>query len=60
VAVLIDELVPEKIAETINNLMTDEVLYQKLKANCMIARQELNWQQEEKKLVSFYQTVFSN
>jgi glycosyltransferase involved in cell wall biosynthesis len=58
VAVLIDELIPEKIAETINNLLTNETLHSKLKANCLKARQELNWQHEEKKLISFYQSVF--
>jgi len=60
VAVLINDLAPKKIADAINNLLTNEVLHSKLKANCLIARQELNWQQEEKKLISFYQSVFDN
>ena len=59
VAVLIDDLAPKKIAESINNLLTDEVLYNKLKSNCLKARQVLNWQHEEKKLLSFYQSVFA-
>jgi glycosyltransferase involved in cell wall biosynthesis len=58
VAVLIDELIPKKIADVINNLLTDEVLHAKLKSNCLKARLELNWQHEEKKLLSFYQSVF--
>ena len=59
VAVLIDELAPKRIADAINNLLTDEVLHSKLKANCLEARQELNWQHEEKKLLSFYQSIFT-
>ncbi len=60
VAVLINDLAPERIAFAINSLLTDEVLLGKLKDNCLKARQELNWQQEEKKLLAFYQSVFAN
>jgi glycosyltransferase involved in cell wall biosynthesis len=59
VAVLIDDLAPKRIAEAINNLMTDAVLYIRLKENCMKARFELSWQNEEKKLLHFYQQVFN-
>lgn len=58
VAVLIDEPVPERIAAEINNLARNDVLYQRLRVNCLKARQVLNWQQEEKKLLDFYQMVF--
>ena len=57
VAVLIDGLHPEKISAAINNLLNDEVLYFKLNQNCLQARQILNWQQEEKKLLSFYKSI---
>jgi glycosyltransferase involved in cell wall biosynthesis len=60
VAILIDDLVPEKIADAINNLLNDDVLHSRLKANCLKARQELNWQHEEIKLLSFYKSVFYN
>ncbi len=60
VAVLIDDLNPKKIAEEINNLLADGALYNRLKNNCMKARQELNWQHEENKLLDFYKSVFSN
>ncbi|MFI5132814.1 MAG: glycosyltransferase [Chitinophagales bacterium] len=60
VAVLIDDLSPERIAETLNNLLADDVLYKRLKENCLKARLELNWQHEEKKLVSFYKSVFNS
>ncbi len=60
VAVLIDNLAPKRIAEAINNLMLDDVLYNRLRENCLLARKELNWQQEEKKLLDFYQSLFKN
>ena len=58
VAVLLDTTDPKRIAEEINNLASNDVLYQRLRENCLKARQVLNWQQEEKKLLEFYQTVF--
>ncbi|MEO6611117.1 MAG: glycosyltransferase [Chitinophagaceae bacterium] len=59
VAVLISTHEPKRIAEAINNLLTDDVLLERLKQNCLLARKELNWQQEEKKLLAFYQFLFS-
>lgn len=59
VAVLIDDLAPEKIADAINNLLNDDVLHSRLKDNCLKARQELNWQHEEKKVLSFYKSAFA-
>lgn len=58
VAVLLDDISPERIAEAVNNLLHNAVLYQRLRQNCLQARQLLNWQQEEKKLLDFYQSVF--
>lgn len=60
VAVLLDNLAPERIAAALNNLIEDTVLYMKLKKNCLRARQELHWGNEEKKLISFYQSVFAS
>lgn len=60
VAVLIDDLDPKRIATAINNLLEDVVLHKRLKENCLKARLELNWQNEEKKLLSFYQSVFAS
>jgi glycosyltransferase involved in cell wall biosynthesis len=59
VAVLIDDLNPERIAGAVNNLLHNTVTYQRLRQNCLKARQVLNWQQEEKKLLDFYQSVFN-
>ncbi len=60
VAVLIDDLAPKRVAHAINNLLIDDVLHKRLMENCLKARQELNWQQEEKKLLSFYQSIFEH
>lgn len=59
VAVLINTLEPERIAEIINNLLADTVLHSKLNENCRLARKKINWQQEEKKLLAMYQSVFN-
>ena len=59
VAVLVNNIEPKTIADSINNLMADTVLLKELRQNCIEARQELNWQNEEKKLISFYQNIFS-
>jgi glycosyltransferase involved in cell wall biosynthesis len=58
VALLLDEISPQNIADAINNLLSNGVLYKKLQKNCAVARLHLNWQEEEKKLVEFYQSVF--
>jgi glycosyltransferase involved in cell wall biosynthesis len=58
VAVLVDDLAPERIALAINNLLDDDVLYMRMRENCLKARLVLNWQEEEKKLVAFYQHIF--
>jgi glycosyltransferase involved in cell wall biosynthesis len=54
IALLINDLSPETISQKLNNLLSNDVLYQELKSNCMKAREIYNWQQEEKKLIHFY------
>ncbi len=60
VAVLIDDNHPEIIAKAVNNLLSDDVLYNRLWENCLKARNALNWEIEEKKLVAFYKKVFGD
>ena len=57
IAVLISDLTPENIARQINILLEDESLYKRLQQNCMRAREIFNWQNEEKKLISFYKNI---
>lgn len=59
VAVLLNNIEPKTIADSINNLLADNVLLEQLKGSCIKAREVLNWQNEEKKLISFYQNIFS-
>ncbi len=57
VAILLDELTPENIANAINKLLTDSELYNRLKANAIAASKEYQWQNEEKKLISLYNSL---
>lgn len=54
VALLIDTLDVDTIAAAINRLLHDGPLHQRLAENCFHARETLNWQAEEKKLLAFY------
>lgn len=57
VAVLIDDLSPGSIAAALNRLLKDDHLYATLQNNCLKARSELNWQEEEKTLSCLYKTL---
>lgn len=58
VALLVNDLSPENLAQQLNNLIHNEVVYKQLRENCTLAKEKWNWQQEEKVLISFYQRVF--
>ncbi len=58
VAVLLNDLKIETIAETINTVMQDDQLLETLQMNCLKAREVYNWNAEEEKLVSFYNRIF--
>lgn len=58
VAVLINDLHPETIARELNELLNNKNLYDHLQQNCLKAREAINWQQEEKKLLEFYKNIF--
>ncbi|HEX5024295.1 MAG TPA: glycosyltransferase [Agriterribacter sp.] len=57
VAVLIDELSVSAVAEAINALLQDKLLYEKLQHNCLVARSTYNWQHEGNKLIAFYKKL---
>jgi glycosyltransferase involved in cell wall biosynthesis len=57
IGIVIDELTVEKIEAAIEKLLADEMLYKKLQQNCLIAREELCWENEEQKLVDIYRTL---
>jgi hypothetical protein len=37
--------------------LKDKKKYDEFKENCLVCRLELNWQNEEKKLISFYERL---
>lgn len=57
IAVLLDDLSPEAIAQRLNALLNDQPLYDLLQRNCLEAREVFNWQEEEKKLLAFYRQI---
>ncbi len=50
-------LTPAAIVVAVNNLIQQPILYAQLVQNCYRARLELHWQNEEKKLLAFYQKL---
>ncbi len=58
VAVLVNDIGVENIANAINSLLNDEELYKKLRTNCIAASYVFNWQNEEEKLLEFYTSFF--
>jgi glycosyltransferase involved in cell wall biosynthesis len=59
VAVLLKDTSEQNIANAVNDILDDDTLYRRLQQNCIKAREFYNWQQEEKKLLSFYQEITS-
>ncbi|MGL6268793.1 MAG: glycosyltransferase [Chitinophagaceae bacterium] len=59
IALLIIDHSPINIAGLLNNLIENEVLYKKLEDNCLSASSNLNWENEEKVLLAFYQKILN-
>lgn len=57
--VLIENLDINLLAHSINTLLTDKELYLKIQGNCLVAREVLNWEKEEIKLIEFYRKILS-
>ncbi len=57
IAVLVDDVESPTIANALNNLLQNEKNWTALHENCKIAARELNWQNEEKKLIAFYKNI---
>ncbi|HEV2832595.1 MAG TPA: glycosyltransferase [Hanamia sp.] len=57
IALLIKELTIKNIADAINELLNNETEYQRLKQNCVSAREHFTWQKEEQKLIAFYKKI---
>ncbi len=57
IAVLTNDTSSGNLSTLLNNLLSNEVLYRKLKSNCQRAREYYNWQNEQKDLVQFYRKL---
>ncbi len=57
IAHLIDEPTTEKIAEGLNFLLSNDTYYATLQQNCLTARKQYCWQEEEKTLLKVYEDI---
>jgi glycosyltransferase involved in cell wall biosynthesis len=60
VAVLVKTVEPSEVTDSLNLLLNNTVLYDKLRHNCIAAKETFTWQQEEEQLVSFYNKIFAD
>lgn len=57
IALLINDIEPRTISQALNNLLTDDVLYNRLRQECPKAAKVLNWENESIKLIEFYSSL---
>jgi glycosyltransferase involved in cell wall biosynthesis len=57
IAVLIDNIEPENISTSLNKLLVDKDLCNKLSENALKAREHANWQAQEKVLIGIYNNL---
>jgi glycosyltransferase involved in cell wall biosynthesis len=57
VAYMINDTSAQTIAVALNNLLSDDVLYDTLRLNCLQARTVLNWENEKQYLLDFYRML---
>ncbi|MDZ4844067.1 MAG: glycosyltransferase [Chitinophagales bacterium] len=54
VSLLLKDLSAQAIVEAVYSLKENPALYEQLRKNCIEAREELNWEREEQKLLNLY------
>jgi glycosyltransferase involved in cell wall biosynthesis len=54
IAILIDKTDKHLLIQAVNRLLNDKTEYEKIKNNCLRAAQKLCWEEEEKRLIAFY------
>jgi len=57
IAYLINDTSPSSIANAVNKLLIDNVLYNEMVNNCQLARTQLCWENEQKNLIEFYKAL---
>jgi len=60
IALLINDVDETTLVQSINLLLNDKELYTQLQQNCLKARESLHWENEEKKLIFFWNNYFKN
>ena len=58
VSILVDDISSDGLSSTINAALRDRAKLAVLRKNCSLAKEVYNWQNEEKKLVNFYNQIF--
>ncbi|MDE3143813.1 MAG: glycosyltransferase [Bacteroidota bacterium] len=57
IALMVENTGSDTLATVMNNLLNDAVVYERLKQNCLQAREILNWENEETKLNTFWKNI---
>jgi glycosyltransferase involved in cell wall biosynthesis len=57
VALLLDQLTEQDLVQTLQQLLHDAALYERLRENCLKARAVWNWDQEKHTLIRLYDTL---
>lgn len=57
IGIIIEEVNPNNISDAIKKLSSDKVFYNTLSRNCLNAAKELNWFNEEIKLINIYSNI---
>lgn len=57
VALIIKTSTSQEIKSAIQRLLTEPMLYERLRKNCEVCAQHYNWQKEEKKLLNIYEQL---
>ena len=57
VSILLNELSVEKISEALTILLNNVQFYERLKTNCLQAREVWNWKLEKEKLISVFKAL---
>lgn len=57
IGIVLDEITPQTVAESINSLVDNDELYNELSNNCLKAAKILNWNAQEKTIKTIYDEV---
>ena len=57
IGVLIDDWAIETVAGAINELLTNEILYNQSVEGCKVLKEQNNWDKEKEKLIDFYNAI---